>query len=64
VWSGVGEPPSPTRMVWRVRIYPAGSAEIHETIDAAEPHLADGLEAAVAEAEQVSRHEYTNLQET
>lgn len=52
VWSGVGGPPSPTRMVWRVRIFPAGSAEIQEMIDVAEPHLADGLEAAVAAAER------------
>ncbi len=50
VWSGVGGPPSPSRMAWRVRIFQRGSVSTHDIIDVAEPHLADGLAMAVAEA--------------
>ena len=56
VWLGIGGPPSPTRVVWRVRIHPRGSVAVHDIIDVAEPHLADGLEAAVGEAERRGWH--------
>ena len=56
VW-GVGAPPAPTRRVWRVRVFLRGSARTHDIIDADEPHLADGLERAIAEAERRGWHQ-------